>query len=591
MNEKKQKQNPMKEIYGFAEDQKGKLNLARVISLFSVLIGFVPYICVAFLLNGIVNQQLASKDILILVVAALVGFLGKSGLFAVATVVSHKAAFHIIRNIRLKMMEKLSRLSMGKVQSQSSGEYKQLIIDDVERLEYPLAHVIPEKTGYTMLPVLVVLFLILIDFRIALAALASSVVGFIVYSGMMIGREKLMPQYMEANAHMNKTIVEYVNGMEVIKAFQQSASSYEQYKDSVSNVKNLTLKWYRHCWPFMSAGQAIMPSTISFILPVGILLLGHGALSQAELIISIVFSMGIVGSLQDMLMFRENEAVFHELAPKISDMLGQEELTFDQCPDKVSGNYDIELENVSFGYTETEIIHDVSLKIPERSVVALVGPSGSGKSTLARLLDRFWDVRSGNIRIGGCDIRQYSMEELTDKISYVSQDNFLFNMSIRDNIRIGRPGASDKDVEDAAQRAGCRAFIEKFKDGYDTNVKDAGKRLSGGEKQRVALARAILKNAPIIILDEASAFVDPENEAQIQQAVNQLTKSKTVIMIAHRLSTIKDADQIVVLEAGKITARGRHAELLETSDTYRHMWEAHLNTSGWAMKTKGGASA
>ena len=471
---------------------------------------------------------------------------------------------------------------MGTVQSKSSGEFKQLIMDDADRLEVPIAHAIPEMIASTLVPVLVILYLLLIDWRMALAALATGVIGNVIYYCMLIGRGEMMKEYMASNANMNATIVEYVNGMEVIKAFNQTASSMDRFQSSVLKVRDVTTKWYRHCWPFMSISQAVLPSSIAFVLPVGMALFSGGAVSLSELILCILLSMAIVGSLQTFLDFWESTAVVAEVQPRIQALLDMEELPEPTQP-KHSTGANVELKDVHFGYGDSEVIHGVSFAAKAGTVTALVGPSGSGKSTLAKLIARFWDVDAGAVLVGGTDVRELSLSDLTEKISFVSQDNFLFNMSLRDNIRIGKPEATDKEVEWAAAQAGCDEFIARFPKGYDTNAGDAGARLSGGERQRLAIARAILKNAPIVILDEATAFTDPENEDKLQHSIDKLTKGKTLIVIAHRLSTIMYADQILVLEDGQITSRGTHEQLLTSSETYLDMWKAHISTMDWSM--------
>lgn len=471
---------------------------------------------------------------------------------------------------------------MGTIQEKSSGEFKQLVIDDAERLEGPLAHAIPEMTASILVPIFVILYLLVIDWRMSLAALVSAILGNLIYYGMMFGRGEVMKEYMMSNANMNATIVEYVNGMEVIKAFNQTASSMGRFQSAVLKVRDITTKWYKHCWPFMSISQAILPSSIAFVLPVGMALISGGAVSLAELIVCILLSMAIVGSLQNFTEFWESFAVISEVQPRIQALLDMEELTEPAQP-KHTDKADMQMKDVHFGYGDSEIIHGISFTAKAGSVTAFVGPSGSGKSTLAKLIARFWDVDAGAVLVGGIDIREMSLTDLTEKISYVSQDNFLFNMSLRDNIRIGKPEATDKEVEWAAAQAGCDEFISRFPQGYDTNAGDAGARLSGGERQRLAIARAILKNAPIVILDEATAFTDPENEDKLQRSIDKLTKGKTLIVIAHRLSTIMYADQILVLENGQITAQGTHEQLLTHSETYLDMWKAHISAMDWSM--------
>ena len=580
--EKVKRESPYKGIFRFASAKKQQLTFSVILSVLSSIFGIVPYIAVAVLLQFALESKLTMEWAVLLPVIALCGFFLKHWLYAKSTLCSHKVAYEIIKNIRIAVMRKMSRVSMGTVQSTSSGEFKQLIMDDADRLEVPIAHAIPEMIASTLVPVLVILYLLLIDWRMALAALATGVIGNVIYYCMLIGRGEMMKEYMASNANMNATIVEYVNGMEVIKAFNQTASSMDRFQSSVLKVRDVTTKWYRHCWPFMSISQAVLPSSIAFVLPVGMALFSGGAVSLSELILCILLSMAIVGSLQTFLDFWESTAVVAEVQPRIQALLDMEELPEPTQP-KHSTGANVELKDVHFGYGDSEVIHGVSFAAKAGTVTALVGPSGSGKSTLAKLIARFWDVDAGAVLVGGTDVRELSLSDLTEKISFVSQDNFLFNMSLRDNIRIGKPDATDKEVEWAAAQAGCDEFIARFPKGYDTNAGDAGARLSGGERQRLAIARAILKNAPIVILDEATAFTDPENEDKLQHSIDKLTKGKTLIVIAHRLSTIMYADQILVLEDGQITSRGTHEQLLTSSETYLDMWKAHISTMDWSM--------
>lgn len=576
------RESPYRGIFRFASAKKKQLSFSVILSVLSSVFGIVPYIAIAALLQSALEGNLTMERVVLLPVTALAGFFLKHWLYAKSTLCSHKAAYEIIKNIRTAIMGKMSKVSMGTVQSKSSGEFKQLVMDDADRLEIPIAHAIPEMIASTLAPILVILYLLFIDWRMALAALATGVIGNVIYYCMLIGRGDMMTEYMAANANMNGTIVEYVNGMEVIKAFNQTASSMDRFKTSVLKVRDVTTKWYRHCWPFMSISQAVLPSSIAFVLPVGMALFSGGAVSLSELILCILLSMAIVGSLQTFLDFWESTAVVAEVQPRIQALLDMEELPEPAQP-KHGDGADVELKDVHFGYGDSEVIHGISFTAKEGTVTALVGPSGSGKSTLAKLIARFWDVDAGAILVGGADIREIALPELMEQISFVSQDNFLFNMSLRDNIRIGKPDATDKEVEWAASQAGCDEFIARFPQGYDTNAGDAGARLSGGERQRIAIARAILKNAPIVILDEATAFTDPENEDKLQQSIDRLTQGKTLIVIAHRLSTIMYADQILVLEDGQITARGTHEQLLAGSETYLDMWKAHISAMDWSM--------
>ncbi|MGL6201349.1 MAG: ABC transporter ATP-binding protein [Lachnospiraceae bacterium] len=583
MNHKEKRESPLKGILRFASQRKRELHIAVILSVLSSAFGVVPYAAVGVLLGNALDGSLTVNLAVILTLAALLGYFLKFYLYAKSTMCSHKAAYEIIRNIRCAIMRKMSRMSMGAIQEKSSGEYKQLVIDDTERLEGQIAHAIPEMTASILIPIFVFIFLMLVDWRMALASLISAILGNIIYYGMMIGRSDMMKEYMAANTDMNGTIVEYVSGMEVIRIFNQTASSIGRFQSAVLRVRDITTTWYWHCYPFMSVGQAVMPSTTAFVLPIGVKLLSGGAVTLNGVILCILLSMSLVGSLQAMIEFWQDLAAIYEIQPRIQSILDAPELSEPNEPKYCKGA-DVELKDVHFSYKDREVIHGISFAAKAGTVTALVGPSGSGKSTLAKLIARFWDVDSGSVIVGGVDVRQLSLTDLSEQISYVSQDNFLFHMSLRENIRIGKPDASNEEVERAAAQAGCNEFIARFPQGYDTKAGDSGTRLSGGERQRIAIARAILKNAPIIILDEATAFADPENEDKLQRSIDRLTKGKTLIVIAHRLSTIMYADQILVLEDGAITAGGTHEQLLSSSQTYLDMWSAHISAMDWSIK-------
>ena len=582
VNRKEKRESPLKGILNYATQRKSLIRISVVLSVLSSAFGLLPYISVAILLGKALDHQLTPVWAVGLSLSALLGYFLKFYLFSKSTLCSHKAAYEIIRNIRCAIMKKMSKMSMGAVQEKASGEFKQLIIDDTDRLEGQIAHAIPEMTASILIPLMVFAYLLFVDWRMALASLGSAILGNLILYSMMFGRGEMMKEYMTANGNMNATIVEYVNGMEVIRMFNQTASSMGRFKAAVLKVRDVTTAWYKHCYPYMSIGQAVMTSSISFVLPVGVAILSRGAVTLNEVILCLLLSIGLAGSLQAMIEFWQDISAIYEIQPRIQSLLDAEELPVSTEPRHPNGA-EIVLRDIHFSYGDAEVIHGASFTAKEGTVTALVGPSGSGKSTLAKLIARFWDVNAGAIQIGGVDVRHISLPELSEQISYVSQDNFLFNMRLRDNIRIGKPDATDEEVEQAAERAGCGDFIRQLPQGYDTNAGDAGSRLSGGERQRLAIARAILKDAPIVILDEATAFTDPENEDKIQMSIDRLTKGKTLIVIAHRLSTIMYADQIVVLEGGEISATGTHEQLLSSSQTYLDMWRAHISAMDWSI--------
>ena len=396
-----------------------------------------------------------------------------------------------------------------------------------------------------------------------------------------------MEKYMESNVRLNSVIVEYIEGIEVIRAFGKAGSSYKKYADTVLEYKEFVIDWMRNTWVTMKLAFAFMPATLLGVVPVSLYLVSCGILSVSEMTLAVMLALSMVVSFAKLEIFANSIQQMKYTVDQTEAFLNMTRLSEPESEAILNGR-DVHLKNVHFFYSEKseEILHGIDLTLPEGSYTALVGPSGGGKSTLARLIARFWDVCDGSIEIGGVDIRNIPIAQLSELVSFVTQDNFLFQASIKENIRIGKPSATDEEVIAAAKRARCDEFISKLPYGYDTSAGEAGKKLSGGEKQRIAIARIMLKNAPIVILDEATAFTDPENEHLIQQSISELTKGKTLLVIAHRLSTVKDADKIVVLNGGRVEAVGTHEELLKGSPLYEKMWSAHIGAKRWTLQGK-----
>ena len=391
--------------------------------------------------------------------------------------------------------------------------------------------------------------------------------------------------YTAANNHVNSVIVEYIEGIEVVKAFNQTSSSYEKFTGAVRSFKDFTMAWFKSTWVTMNLSLSILPTTLLGTLPVGVALCLSGALDPARLCLCLMLALGVVGPLMKCTQFINEAKSMEYVVKDANELLHLPALPEAETPAVLHGS-GVTLEDVSFSYTggaANAVLHHVNLTMPQGSFTALVGPSGGGKSTVARLIARFWDVSAGSIRIGGADIRDMPLTQLADTVSFVTQDNFLFDCSLKENIRLGKPAATDEQVLAAARAAQCEDFIGKLEHGWDTPAGDAGKQLSGGEKQRVAIARAILKDAPVIILDEATAFTDPENEDKIQRSIMELARGKTLFVIAHRLSTIQNADKIVVLEKGVVVDCGTQAELLQRCPLYRQLWQAHVGAQNWAV--------
>nr|WP_300842400.1 ABC transporter ATP-binding protein [uncultured Acetatifactor sp.] len=585
---KQQKESWVKILFSFASPCKGKMTLSVLCAILSVAGGFIPFWAVYEILLAFINQTVTLDGILFWCLVGAAGYLIRCVCYGTSTILAHISAYTILQGIRLKIANRLMKAPLGEVMGRQIGYLKNIIMDKVEDLEPPLAHMIPELTSNLLLPIAIFVWMLAIDWRMGLAVLIAPVLAMIPMFFLMQNYNSQYAAYMEANNHVNSIIIEYVEGIEVVKAFNQSTSSYEKFVGAVQSFKEFTLAWFKSTWKTMNLMMAIMPTTLLGVLPVGLLLVQNGSISPAELAMGIILSLSIVGPLMKATTFI-NEAKSMEFAVEAANELLNLPILPDSGKIVSIPHNDIVLDRVFFSYDGSEqndVLQGVSLKMPEGSFTALVGPSGGGKSTVARLIARFWDVTGGSITIGGKNIKELSIRQLSEMVSFVTQDNFLFNCSLKENIRLGNPNATDEEVYAAARAACCDEFIARLDKGYDTPAGDAGKRLSGGEKQRIAIARAILKNAPIVILDEATAFTDPQNEDKIQKSIMALSKGKTLLVIAHRLSTIQNADQIIVLKKGQIVDCGKQEELLNRCPLYADMWKAHIGAKNWSVSKK-----
>ena len=571
-----QKQSPFLRLWELGESEHGGLIRAMISAAIGVLSGMLPYYAAAQIIIALLGGNRDWPFYLTWCAIGMIGYALRACLYALALSMSHRATFNILKNIRGMILDKLPKLPLGTIVDTSSGKMKQIIVDQVESMETPLAHLLPEMTGNIFGPVCILIFLFVLDWRMALLSLVSIPVGMLFMMLVMIGYGEKYAGSVRTAQEMNSAIVEYIGGIEVIKAFNQGKNSYAKYAGKVTANAAYYYNWMKSCQFPMSLAKSIMPTTLITVLPVGWLLYNAGSLSIETFITTLILSLGIAGPLLAAMNFWDSLAKVGTIVGTVDEILDAEEQNHSEKPVSL-GKMDIALENVSFGYrADKEILHNVSLHIPTGTLTAFVGPSGSGKSTIAKLIAGFWDVTAGKITLSGVDLKDIPLSQLYDQTAFVSQDNYLFDESVRENIRMGRLSATDTEVETVAKAAGCDAFIRKLERGYDTIVGGGGAHLSGGERQRIAIARAMLKNAPIVILDEATAYIDPENEAVVQKAVAKLIQGKTVLVIAHRLSTITDADQIVVVDGGQITDVGSHKELLSRCPLYENMWQAHI---------------
>ncbi|MBQ7707935.1 MAG: ABC transporter ATP-binding protein, partial [Lachnospiraceae bacterium] len=482
----------------------------------------------------------------------------------------------VLAGIRKQLCEKLSRIPLGSVLDDNSGSYKNIIVERVDSMETTLAHIVPEFTSNILLPIVMFIYILTIDWRLGLANFVGALIGLVFMAIMMAKSKGGYELSVQKTKKLNDTAVEYINGIEVIKAFGKTGSSYEKFVVAAREGADVFIDWMRRCiWP-QAGTMSFLPATFLGVLPVGLLLVKNGSLSPEGFITGIILSAGLITPLVVAFSYTDDLLKMGTIFGEVTEILEREDMERpSEIMNKPEGT-DIRLENVKFTYKDKEVLHGINMEINQGEVVAIVGPSGSGKSTIARLIDSLWDVDSGAVTYGGVNIKELPLSYYTGQIAYVAQDNYLFDMSIKENIRLGRAGATDEDVINAAKATGCHEFILGLENGYDTIVGGAGGHLSGGERQRICIARAMLKDAPIVILDEATAYTDPENEAIVQSSVAKLVQGRTLIVIAHRLSTIVDADKIFVINNGNVEAHGTQEELLASCDLYRKMWEAHI---------------
>lgn len=563
-------------IFQFAGEQKSTYIKSIIFALIGVFFSLTPYI----LMGDMVKKLfLGERDFYVYLMEGLmmaVLWIFRVVFHTLSTNISHRTTFKLIGNVRILLIDKLSRLPLGTVQGMPSGELKNIICERTDSMEPILAHVVPEFTANICAPIMLFIYILTIDWRMAFLSLATLPIAGIAMIWMLKDKNVQFQKTQTTTKVLNDTAVEYVGGIEVIKAFGKAESSYKRFADAAKENANSFIEWMRACIIPFSLGMVIAPATLLSVLPTGALFTMNGSLSLTEYIMILIISCGLISPLITVMSYNDDITKATSIFTEIDDILNLTELKRPEVSNKLNTVHDITLNNVSFGYGEKEVLHNFSLKIPDGTVTALVGPSGSGKSTVARLIASLWDVQGGNIKIGGVDIRDMSLSDYNAQIAYVSQDSFLFNTSIRENIRMGKPSASNEEVEKIARKSGCYDFIMGLENGFETIVGGSGAHLSGGERQRISIARAMLKNSPILILDEATAYTDPENEAIIQKSISELSREKTLIVIAHRLSTIIDADQIVVIKDGNIEAKGTHTELLNSSSLYKNMWKAHI---------------
>lgn len=591
----------LNKVFEYAGSHKKTIHLASFIMLLSVIMGVVPFLFAYQIINPLIlGQNLEFKRLVILLAGILICLVLQALLGGLGLNMSHKAAYNTLFGLRTSLQKKMENLPLGAIEEKGTGAIKKMFVDDIGSLEVLLAHSLPEGIANLIVPVMVYIAMFFVDWRLALMSLASiplSIVAMmIMYSA---GMKKMGPYYM-ASGKMNNTIIEYVNGMEVVKVFNKQAESYQRFSKDVGDYRDYALAWYKTAWPWMALYSALLPCTIILTLPLGGYFAYMGYVSLSDLILVLCLSLSIGLPLLKALGFLPTMPQLNYKISALEDALNIEPLK--QGENRFKGiDHTISYDNVTFGYQLSKmgengqpetyiknVIHNVSFTAKVGEKTAIVGESGSGKSTLAKLLIHYYDVLEGSISIGGQNLQDMSLKALNKEISYVSQDQYLFNTSLLENIRIGNLSATDEEVIEAAKKAQCMEFLDKLPNGIYSLAGEAGKMLSGGERQRISLARAILKNAPIVVLDEATAYADPENEEKMEAAIAELVKGKTLIVIAHKLPAIVDADQILVMNHGRLVANGKHKDLLESSADYRKLWDATIFSKEWKIDRKAG---
>ncbi|MBO1870696.1 ABC transporter ATP-binding protein [Lachnoanaerobaculum sp. Marseille-Q4761] len=571
-----------KALMAIAPEYKGRMQLSVIFACIGELFSFSTYFFSAFAAGWLIKNaggNVVGFDTLMKYAFLAIGSLFLYFIFTgFSTTISHKTSFYILAKLRQTLFEKLKVIPMGYLVDNPVGKIKVIIMDRVADMEDWVAHLMPELPSRMLHPILCVIILFFMDWRIGLSIFVPVPIALIGMITMMYKYRSRMAVWLSSYANVADRSAEYVRGIPVIKAFAQDKASYGKFADAVKFYHFSTMKWWKQSWFGKALMTAAMMTPQIASMPLAFYLYGRNQISIETLLLALILPIAILPQAFGMIMSFELFQMASNTWVSIQELL---DMPVQKRPDEknkavIDNSKGIEFDNISFSYHDgTEVLHSISFKTKPGEVTAIVGPSGGGKSTIAKLLAGFWDQSSGRISIGGVDTKNISFKQLDEEISFVSQDNFLFDVSIRDNIRIGKPDATEDEIISAAKAAHCHEFISKLPDGYNTKAGEAGGAMSGGERQRITLARAILKPASTIILDEATAYADPENEALIQEAISNLVKGKNLVIVVHRLNTIKQAHQIILIDKGKIIAKGKHEELMK-EPLYASLWKQYL---------------
>ena len=571
-----------KALMAIAPEYKGRMQLSVIFACIGELFSFSTYFFSAFAAGWLIKNaggNVVGFDTLMKYAFLAIGSLFLYFIFTgFSTTISHKTSFYILAKLRQTLFEKLKVIPMGYLVDNPVGKIKVIIMDRVADMEDWVAHLMPELPSRMLHPILCVIILFFMDWRIGLSIFVPVPIALIGMITMMYKYRSRMAVWLSSYANVADRSAEYVRGIPVIKAFAQDKASYGKFADAVKFYHFSTMKWWKQSWFGKALMTAAMMTPQIASMPLAFYLYGRNQISIETLLLALILPIAILPQAFGMIMSFELFQMASNTWVSIQELL---DMPVQKRPDEknkavIDNSKGIEFDNISFSYHDgTEVLHSISFKTKPGEVTAIVGPSGGGKSTIAKLLAGFWDQSSGRISIGGVDTKNISFKQLAEEISFISQDNFLFDVSIRDNIRIGKPDATEDEIISAAKAAHCHEFISKLPDGYNTKAGEAGGAMSGGERQRITLARAILKPASTIILDEATAYADPENEALIQEAISNLVKGKNLVIVAHRLNTIKQAHKIILIDKGKIIAKGKHEELMK-EPLYASLWKQYL---------------
>ncbi len=544
---KKKKKSTVGWILTWADQKKSDYMWSVILAIANVVFRIIPYFMIADVVKMFLDEEKDLQKYLMEAVYIAGSFVIAELFHSLSTTCSHKATFAVLSNIRKSCCDKLARVPLGYVKDKPSGSFKNIMVERIDSIETTLAHVVPEFTSNLLVPVIILIYFFMTDWRLALWSFVPVIIGFLSFFGMMIDYQPSFERTVRTTKDLNDAAVEYIDGIEVIKAFGKTESSYAKFTKAAGACADSFISWMKRCSLFQALLFVVMPYTLLTVLPMGAHYVDNGTLDISAFVMCIILSLGIVGPLITVGSYIDDLGKIGVIVGEVTGILEHPELERPQTGKAVPKDNSITLENVKFACHDKEILHGINMDLKAGTVNAIVGPSGSGKSTIAKLIASLWDVDSGSIKIGGVDIRQ------------------------------GKPNATDAEVEEVTKKSGCYDFIMNLENGFDTVVRGAGGHLSGGERQRISIARAMLKDAPIVILDEATAYTDPENEAILQNSIAKLVTGKTLIVIAHRLSTVKDSDQIFVINAGNVQAHGTHKELLTTCPLYRVMWNAHIS--------------